>query len=165
MSFSGQWSVASGQWPTHAEQSAAAVQLLGQLLGFDPVVEHDSQGAPYLPERPDLHVSISHCRTAVAVAVRSESPIGIDVECRRRVSDGLMARVCTPEELDAIHRSDDPVMTFLRYWTRKEAVLKCRGTGIRGFGSMVDALCNPAVEVREIETNIPDVVASVAMNV
>ena len=165
MSFNSQWSVASGQWRTHAEQSAAAVQLLGQLLGFDPVVEHDSQGAPYLPERPDLHVSISHCRTAVAVAVSSESPIGIDIECRRSISNGLMARVCTPEERDAIHRSTDPVMTFLRYWTRKEAVLKCRGTGIRGFGSMMNALCDPAVEVREIETNIPDVVAAVAMNV
>lgn len=163
MTFDGQWSVTSGQWRTHAEQRAAAVRLLGELLGSEVSVEHTVQGAPYLPSRPDLYISISHCRTAVAVAVNDKSPVGIDIECRRRVSDSLMARICTPEEHEEIHRSDDPVMAFLRYWTQKEAVLKCRGTGIRGFGSMVDALQQADMEVWNLPCELPDTVVALAI--
>ena len=161
---SGQWSVAGGQWRTHAEQSEQAHKLLEQLVGCC-VVEHDADGAPRLVDHPDLHISISHCREAVAVAVREEGPVGIDVECRRKVSRGLMERVCTAEELAAIDASDDPEMAFLRFWTRKEAVLKCRRTGIKGFGSMVEASTATDCEVAEIDTGIPDVVAAMAMAV
>ena len=160
---SGQWLVAGGQWRTPAEQSAAARRLLADLLGETVDVEHDAHGAPYLPARPDLHISLSHCRTAVAVAVSGEGPVGIDVECRRKVSPSLMQRVCTPEELDVIQRSADSTMEFLRFWTRKEAVLKCRGTGIKGFGSMVQALSEPHIEVRELSCSIPDTVVALAV--
>ena len=151
-----------GEWPTHAAQSAAARRLLGQLLGFDPTVEHDAQGAPCLRDHPELHISLSHCRTAVAAAVSPDGPVGIDVECRRRIGAGLMERICSPAELDAIHRSDDPTMVFLQLWTRKEAVLKCRGTGIKGFGSMVQALQQADTEVRDLPCGIPDTVAALA---
>lgn len=153
--------LAGGQWRTHAEQSEQAHRLLEQLVGCC-VVEHDDDGAPYLADHPNLHVSISHCREAVAVAVREEGPVGIDIECRRKVSRGLMERVCTEEELAAIDTSGDPEMVFLRFWTRKEAVLKCRRTGIKGFGSMVEASTATDCEVVEIDTGIPDVVAAMA---
>ena len=157
-----QCSVIKGEWRTHAEQSAAARRLLGEIVGGAAPVEHDVQGAPYLPSRPDLHISISHCRTAVAVAVSTQGPVGVDVECRRKIGDGLIQRVCTPEEQQSIGASDDPQMAFLRLWTRKEAVLKCRGTGIKGFGSMVAALEEGDCNVSDVETGVPDVVASLA---
>lgn len=162
MSFSGRWSVTGGQWPTHAGQSAAARRLLADLLGGAVAVEHDPQGAPFLPDCPDRYVSLSHCRTAVAAAVSEEGPVGIDVENRRKVSLSLMRRVCTPEEFDSVQRSDDPTMAFLRLWTRKEAVLKCRGTGIKGFGSMVGALEAEEVEIVDLPCELPDTVASLA---
>ena len=115
----------SGEWRTLSEQRAAAYRLLGELTGGEVVVEHDDKGAPYLPDHPDLWVSISHCRTAVAVAVSPEGRVGIDVECRRRIGDGLMERVCTADEQAAVRASADPTMAFLQLWTRKEAVLKC----------------------------------------
>ena len=152
----------SGEWRTHDEQSAAARQLLCEMLGKTVIVVHDSQGAPYLPESPNLHISISHCRTAVAVAVSDNGPVGIDVECRRRIGDRLMQRVCSQEEYQLVSRSDDPVMAFLRLWTRKEAVLKCRGTGIRGFSSMVEALEMGDCCVIDLDTDIPDIVVSLA---
>lgn len=156
------WSVECGEWPTHAGQSAAVRRLLSSLVGFEVTVEHDAHGAPYLPSHPDLHVSLSHCRTAVAAAVSRRGPVGIDVECRRRVSDGLMQRVCSPAELASLRESDDPVMAFLRLWTRKEAVLKCRRTGIQGFGSMVRALDAPGLVVRDLPCDNGDTVGSVA---
>lgn len=159
------WLVASGQWHTHAEQSEQARKLLSQLVGFNCTVEHDPSGAPYLPDHPELNISISHCREAVAVAASNEGCIGIDIECRRKVGTSLMERVCTYAELTDIRSSVDPTMTFLRYWTHKEAVLKCRSTGIKGFGSMVEASSATDCKVIDIETGISDVVASVAMAV
>ena len=156
------WSIVGGQWSTLAEQRKAAHELLEQLVGEAVTVEHDDKGAPWLPERPELSVSISHCRAAVAVAVSSKGRVGIDVESRRRIGDGLMERVCTAEELVMVRAAADPVMAFLQSWTRKEAVLKMRGTGIQGFGSMVDALSAKAFTIQDLETRLPDIVASMA---
>lgn len=156
------WSVAGGQWRTHAEQSAAARKLLGEMLGSEVAVEHDTAGRPYLPDRSDLYISISHCRMAVAVAVSTRGPVGIDVECRRKIGDSLVKRVCTPDECALVEAGSDPTMTFLQLWTRKEAVLKCRGTGIKGFGSMVEALAATDCEVADIDTGLPDAVAALA---
>ena len=162
MTSSAKHKVAIGQWRTHAEQSEQARKLLCQLVGFNCIVEHDSAGAPYLPDHPELHISISHCREAVAVAVSNNGPIGIDIESRRKVGSTLMERVCTADELAYIQASNDPTMTFLRCWTHKEAVLKCRRTGIKGFGSMVEASGAQDCEVIDIDTGMPDVVASMA---
>ena len=145
-------------------ERALAYSLLCRLLdGETPQLEHNEKGAPYLPAHPELSVSIRHCRAAVAVAVSPEGRVGIDVECRRRIGDGLMERVCTPDEQAAVQASPDPTMAFLRLWTRKEAVLKCRGTGIRGFGSMQQALADSGCHVYDIPCGIPDTTAAIAI--
>lgn len=153
----------SGEWRTLAEQRAAAYRLLGELTGGEVVVEHNDKGAPYLPDHPELSVSISHCRTAVAVAVSSEGRVGIDVECRRKIGDGLLERVCTADEQAAVRAAADPTMEFLQLWTRKEAVLKLRGTGIQGFGIMTDALTATDCHVIDLDTRLPDTVAAMAV--
>jgi 4'-phosphopantetheinyl transferase len=152
----------AGNWGTHKEQSEAARRLLCRLLNRDVTIEHNNQGAPYIPDCPAMHISISHCRVAVAVAVSANNKIGIDIESRRKIRPSLMERVCNDGELSAIRSSNDPTMTFLRFWTRKEAVLKMRGTGIQGFGSMVDAANAADCTVEEIECGIVDTVAAVA---
>ena len=132
-----EFKIEKGLWRSHQEQSAAAHDWLCRLLGSSVTVEHNSNGAPFVTGRPDLHVSISHCRTAVAVAISTNHRIGIDIESRRKTTPGLMERVCSPDELATIQASPDATMAFLRLWTKKEAVLKMRGTGIKGFDSMV----------------------------
>ena len=69
------WRVESGEWRTLAEQRAAAYRLLGELTGGQIAVAHDDKGAPFLPDHPELSVSISHCRTAVAVAISEKHRI------------------------------------------------------------------------------------------
>lgn len=159
-------SLPEGESGQRERERALAYDILCRLLdGERPRLEHDDKGAPYLPDHPELSVSVSHCRTAVAVAVSPEGRVGIDVECRRRVGEDLMKRVCTQAELAAVLASADSTMTFLQIWTRKEAVLKMRGTGIQGFGSMVDALSGNGCHVMDLETRLPDVVASLATDV
>lgn len=147
------------------ERSLAYSLLCRVLDGIDPAPQlaHDALGAPYLPGHPGLAVSISHCRQAVAVALNPAGSIGIDIECRRKINPELIRRVCTRQEQAAILASDDPEMEFLRYWTRKEAVLKCRGTGIRGFGSMQQALADSGCHVYDIPCGIPDTTAAIAI--
>ncbi len=99
------------------------------------------------------------------MALSTEGRVGVDVECRRKIGDGLLERVCTPDEQAAVRTSTDPTMSFLQLWTRKEAVLKMRGTGIQGFGSMVGALVASDCTIKDLDTRMPDVVASLAMDV
>ncbi len=150
--------------PATASGTAAghrqAVEMLYRLTGSRSI-EYLPSGAPYLSDR-QVFVSISHCRTAVAVAVDEDGPVGIDIESRRRVNNSLIGRVCTAAEQALVEGSDDPTMAFLQLWTRKEAALKCRGTGIRGFASLQNALHDPSVEVHDIATTLPDTVAAVA---
>jgi len=157
------WRVRLGEWRTLAEQRDAAYRLLGELVGEEVAVAHDASGAPFLPDCPHLYVSVSHCAKAVAAAVCGGKRVGIDVESRRRISDGLMARVCSPAEQTAIHASPDPTMAFLQLWTRKEAVLKMRGMGIRGFTSMVEALSGDDCQIVDLESGNRDVVAALAV--
>lgn len=158
--------LSAGEGGQRERERALAYDILCRLLdGEHPRLEHDEKGAPYLPEHPELSVSISHCRKAVAVVVSSEGGVGIDVECRRKIGDGLLERVCTPDEQAAVCAAEDSTMAFLQLWTRKEAVLKMRGTGIQGFGSMVDALTANDCHVIDLEPRVPDVVASLAMGV
>lgn len=136
--------------------------LLCRLIGFKVTIEHTEKGAPFIPELPNLYISISHCRTAVAVAACEGRRVGIDIESRRKVSPSLIERVCTSDETATIQSSDDLTMAFLRLWTRKEAVLKMRGTGIQGFGSMVEALKTTDCTVTELDCRQNDTVAALA---
>lgn len=82
-------------------------------------------GRPSLPGHP-LAVSISHSGDRVLVALSAGAPVGVDVEQLSRVN---------PEELvrhvlgDGEHAPTRP--EFFCYWTRKEAVVKATGDGLR----------------------------------
>ena len=88
---------------------------------------YNDYGAPYIEGGP--HFSISHCKTAIAVAV-SENPIGIDIEGIRTFKPELMRKTMSPAEQQRITSSATPEVEFIRLWTQKEALLKLQGTGI-----------------------------------
>lgn len=104
-------------------------RMLQQLMECDtlPPFEYNTYGQPYWPD--GSYFSISHCRTAIAVVV-SDRPVGIDVESVRKGRPELIARTMNEREQQEISASADPAKAFIRLWTQKEAVLKCRGTGI-----------------------------------
>lgn len=94
--------------------------------------------------------SISHCKNAIAV-VLSDRPVGVDVESFRHAEEALLRRTMNPEEQADVCAAIDPAEAFTRLWTRKEAVLKLRGTGL------VDNL-------HDVLTNIEDVQLETAVN-
>jgi 4'-phosphopantetheinyl transferase len=82
-----------------------------------------------------VHVSLSHSGDRVAVALCADGPVGVDVE---QVSDvdfeTMLEFVLGDAERRAFGELEGRAArrrAFLRYWTRKESVLKATGDGLR----------------------------------
>lgn len=91
--------------------------------------DFNDHGKPFLKHYPDIHFNLSHCKRGIAVAV-DLVPIGIDIESFRNADESLVQKTMNDEEKAVIAASASPQETFIAYWTKKEAVLKLRGTGI-----------------------------------
>ena len=104
-------------------------ELLKQLGINDMEFGFNEHGKPFLKHHPDVHFNLSHCKNGIAVAV-DNAPIGIDIESFRDVDEALVRKTMNDSEIGIINASEDPMMAFIAYWTKKEAVLKLRGTGI-----------------------------------
>ena len=103
--------------------------VLSEMLGFKPEFDYNEHGKPFIRFFGSPFFSISHCREAIAVVV-SDEPVGIDAESIRDVSEALIDKTMNPTEAADIRSAEDMAERFTEYWTRKEAVLKLRGTGI-----------------------------------
>lgn len=105
--------------------------LLREHYGIegDLLFTYNEYGKPMLKEVSYIHFSISHCKEAIAVAV-ADRPVGIDVETLRMPSEALAEKVMDKGEKLRFDISDTPEDFFTALWTAKEAVMKCRGTGI-----------------------------------
>lgn len=133
--------------------SLAAYLLLKKGLWMEhgiqenPVFVMADSGKPFLEQHPDIHFSLSHSKT-VALCVIDSEPVGADVEVVRHVSPELIDYTMNDEEQDWIRASQNTDEAFLTLWTRKEAVLKLTGEGIRN--NMKNVLMNS--EKYSIET-------------
>ena len=96
--------------------------LLYGYLGRDVRVEYDASGAPRLVPYPDLHISVSHCRDMVAVAL-SDRVCGVDME---RLDRDFMK--VAPRFLSARERalSEDKRLAAA-VWCAKECLYKMYG--------------------------------------
>jgi 4'-phosphopantetheinyl transferase len=110
--------------------------LLGRYLDLAPRAISFSYGAygkPALSEHP-LHFNLSHSHGRALYAFSSKSPLGVDLELVRTLSDFLHvgASVFSPaeaKEFAAIAPHDQPSV-FFKCWTRKEALIKALGAGL-----------------------------------
>ena len=101
-----------------------------------PVFNYSHEGKPYVAARPDIHFSLSHSGN-VALCALSDQPVGADVEVPRKISSSLIAYTMNDSEQEQINASNNPTMQFLYFWTRKEALLKLTGEGIRNDMKLV----------------------------
>ena len=94
-------------------------------------------GKPYIKGHPEFQFNISHTKNAIAVAF-SECQIGVDIEkIRLEHNDWLNNNLDTnnrffsrDEVMYILAKENNPTLRFIEVWTRKEAYLKCKGTGI-----------------------------------
>ena len=93
-------------------------------------VEIDERGKPFCRHPAAPHFNLSHGAGYLALALCRETPVGIDVEDRRRTIpvQALARRYFTPREVEQVGREGPD--GFFRIWTRKEARVKAEGLGL-----------------------------------
>src|SRR5262245_42357023 len=142
-------------------------ELLAARLGLRPeAVElaYDANGKPRLA-RHALHFSVSHCDDLALFAFSPEREVGVDVEALRPIhdADAIAAQVFSPRErlAYAALAVRDRAAAFLRYWTRKEALVKALGEGLSVPLDQIDAARAPGWRVHSFFP-LPGFIAAVA---
>lgn len=116
-----------------------AKRVLGAQLGLAPdAVRFDATcedcGKPHgKPKLAGVEFSISHSGERVGLAVTS-APVGLDVESETRTAeDNLIAYALNETERAALRGlgDDERARAFYGYWTRKEALMKATGRGLK----------------------------------
>ena len=112
------------------------------ICGKNVTFLENSDGKPFISERPDLFYNLSHSGEYVAL-VMSSVPVGIDIEKLRSGQENLVKRFFSEEEAGWLLKSFGD-SAFTRMWTRKEAFIKARGIGMRmpleGFSTITDVI-------------------------
>jgi len=98
----------------------------------------NQHGAP-LPVN-GYYWSVTH-KPAYIGAVFSSSPIGVDIEKKRPMSEAMFAKIADKTEWELGNEEKETL--FFRYWTAKEAVLKAAGVGMSGLSQCrISQICD-----------------------
>ncbi|WP_020670070.1 4'-phosphopantetheinyl transferase family protein [Amycolatopsis nigrescens] len=119
-----------------------AKTVVGELLGLAPgEVEFDATcadcGKPHGPPRvtgASVTFSISHSGDRIGLAMADGVPVGLDVEtATRRADDSLISYALSEAEAAALAGLEPAAKStaFFTYWTRKEALMKATGRGLK----------------------------------
>lgn len=95
-----------------------------------PVFDYLEGGKPVIKGHPEIHFNFSHSGN-VALCTIDNQQVGADIEVPRKITPSLIAYTMNEEEQSIISSAPDQIMAFLTFWTKKEAVLKLTGEGIR----------------------------------
>lgn len=115
--------------------------ILGEVLGCAPetiLFGEGDHGKPFLAgahSGSGIEFNVSHSGDVFLYAVSRGRPVGVDVERKNegREIEKLAQRYFAPAEARLLLEEAPPkdrLDSFYRCWTRKEAYLKARGTGL-----------------------------------
>ena len=109
--------------------------LLYKALGKQSKVSYTPEGKPYL-NMQDAHISISHSKDYVCVAIHPEHEVGIDIECIGTKMKRVKERFLHPTELHDLQSDTDCLKAHL-YWSGKEAIYKIAGKDAVDFRASI----------------------------
>ena len=116
--------------------------------------------APPAPGAGEPSLSISHSGSWIAVALGRGVCVGVDIEPRdRQVSEGVIARVLRPRELESVLSLSPSARgeAFLRHWTLKEAGGKALGEGLGANLERLELVGALAGQPRLLDRQLADV--------
>lgn len=94
--------------------------LIKELTGEEKEVYYNYSGKPFLVDQ-SYHISVSHTKNYVAVAVNKEKHIGLDIEYISEKIKRVRSRVIAPcEYID----KENELIHLLLHWSAKEAMFK-----------------------------------------
>ena len=105
----------------------------------------DEQGRPLLREQL-WQISLAHGASLAVCALSDQGAIGVDVESKDRLphrAHDIANRLFSETEQAQLARSPVWEEAFIHIWTRKEALGKMLGTGLRADPSQLDTTRYP----------------------
>lgn len=122
---------------------AAAMRSMG-LEYMPPKYERTENGMPWCKE---AFFNVSHTKNIVC-SIIGNTPVGVDVELKRTINDGLARRILSKDEQEQYAVSKSKNDFLLRHWTAKESYLKLSGRGIETNMRMLtlDEICSIVIE-------------------
>lgn len=84
-------------------------------------------GKPFIANNKGIYFNLSHSGAYIVIAV-SGQPVGVDVQKKVRVHEGVIDKICEKEEADLIR--SDFMDVFHKVWSYKEAAAKLMGDGL-----------------------------------
>ena len=114
-------------------------KLTAGAPGIAYTITWSDKGKPVFAEPGAPYFSISHTDN-LAVVVISDSPVGIDIEGKRAVSEAMIKKAFSESDAAWILSAEDEELRqqrFLRAWTIKESYVKMLGESIFS-GNMPD---------------------------
>lgn len=98
----------------------AARILMKELIGEEKEVYYAESGKPFLTDK-SFHISVSHTKGYVAVAVNKEKEIGLDIEQVSEKIRRVQSRIVSDKEyIDP----QNELIHLLLHWSAKEAMFK-----------------------------------------
>ncbi len=141
--FSGRYAVKSALFKYKAAQKQfITLNCIDVINGIN--------SAPYLVQYPELRISITHSYPYCIGAV-SDFPIGIDLEKVIPLRASLINHYFHPNEIKHISTetdTDEYNKQAITYWTRKEAVSKLLGLGMKMDFKQIDTI-NDYLEINK----------------
>lgn len=115
--------------------------LLAKHIGLhvdNIIFDVDSNKKPFLPSHPSVFFNVSHAGDYALIAI-AKSAIGVDVEYINYDFDHseISPNIFTKTETAQTENSTNKHLTFYKFWTRKEAIVKAIGKGIDGDFSKI----------------------------
>jgi 4'-phosphopantetheinyl transferase len=140
-------------------------QVLGTTLNCAPQsleFEAGTHGKPFLAGEHfgcGVEFNVSHSGDIVLYAVSRRRAVGVDVELKKRSLsvEKLARRYFAPGEVRRLLSEGsvvDRVDNFYRCWTRKEAYLKARGTGLTTKLDSFEVTLLPGVQPALLRTEV-----------
>lgn len=99
--------------------------LLKALCGEEKEIAYEPSGRPYLKDG-SRHISISHTRGYVAVALHPSCEVGLDIEQYGTRVKKVASRFIRPDEEPAMAQGDG-TYALLLHWSAKETLFKLMG--------------------------------------
>lgn len=95
------------------------------------IIDIDSHKKHYLPLHPSVFFNISHTANYALIAI-ANSAIGVDIEYINTDFNypEILSNIFSKNEMEDLNMSRNKHLTFYKFWTRKEAIVKAIGKGI-----------------------------------
>jgi 4'-phosphopantetheinyl transferase len=107
-------------------------------------LKRNSFGKPFLPLHP-IDFNVSHSGDYVVAVCAASNQVGVDIEQNRSIDISAYQSIFHTDEWAYLQR-ENTADAFFEVWTKKESLLKARGTGFQVDLARINIFDNKAAQ-------------------